>query len=193
VGEYSKAFLNRFPDARVFLFEPSIPHLERARAALPAGARIFDVALSERDGSATLYKDAKITGLASLTKRNLDHLGISMQLSEPVQCRTLDGIMDEEKIEYVDLLKIDVEGHELDVLKGGRRALESRRIGLVQFEFGGCNLDTRVVLRDFFQFLQPLGFTLHLIRPFGDLAPLPRYQEAYEQYQTTNYLAVRSG
>ena len=44
--------------------------------------------------------------------------------------------MAQHKLETIDLLKIDVEGHELDVLKGATLlALHGNRIGFVQFEF----------------------------------------------------------
>jgi hypothetical protein len=52
------------------------------------------------------------------------------------ECRvqTLDGFCHENAIERIDLLKIDVEGGELDVLRGSRQMLEQRRIGLVYVE-----------------------------------------------------------
>jgi FkbM family methyltransferase len=165
--------------------------MARARASLPSTIRFFHVALSNRNGTATLYKDAEITGLASLTKRDLDCRGIKMSLTETVQCRTLDNVVEEENVEHIDLLKIDVEGHELDVLKGECESFDAGKISLVQFEFGGCNLDTRTTMSDFFRFFQPLGYTLHLVRPVGGIAPLPRYDEIFEQYQTTNYLAIK--
>lgn len=191
LGAYSKAFLSRFPDGKVFLFEPSAVHVAQARASLPAQVRFFTIALSDRDGAATLYKDAEVTGLASLTKRDLAHRDIQMDLSETIACRTLDGVVAEEKIDRIDLLKIDVEGHELDVLRGGQTSFARGLIGVVQFEFGGCNLDTRTTLHDFFRFFAPLGYALYLVRPTGGLVALGAYRELYEQYQTTNYVAMR--
>lgn len=52
-----------------------------------------------------------------------------------------------------------VEGHELDVLAGAEEALKS--VQLVQFEFGGCNIDTRTYFQDFFYFFQQHGFAIH--------------------------------
>ncbi|MGC9954234.1 MAG: FkbM family methyltransferase [Rhizomicrobium sp.] len=191
VGEYSRAFLDRFPKGGAFLFEPSGAHMQRARQNLPKGVQFYQVALSDTDKIATLYKDEEISGLASLTKRRLDHIDIRMDMTEEIRCRTLDSVVEEANIGHIDLLKIDVEGHELDVLRGAMKTLERGQIDLVQFEFGGCNLDTRTTLKDYFYFFQSLGYTLHLIRPFGDPVALPEYGEVYEQYRTTNYLAMR--
>lgn len=192
VGEYSKLFLRRFPKGNSVLFEPSAAHMEIARKALPDRVKFFNVALSEREGSATLYKDRQISGLASLTKRNLEFRDLRLDIAETVTLRTLDSVVEEIEVDRIDLLKIDVEGHELDVLKGAEKTLAAQRIGMVQFEFGGCNLDTRTTMADFFRFFQARGYVLHIIRPGGDVAALSRYCEAYEQYQTANYLAKRT-
>ena len=144
-------------------------------------------------GRPTLYKNAEVTGLASLTRRDLEWRNIRMDLTESVQCRALDSIVADEHVDFVDLLKIDVEGHELDVLNGARDTIASGRVRLVQFEFGGRNIDTKTHLRDFFRVFEELRYSLYLVRPHGKLAPLPEFREIYEQYTTTNYLAVRPG
>ena len=47
-------------------------------------------------------------------------------------------------------MKIDVEGHELDVLKGFGELI--KKVRLIQFEFGGTNIDSKTYLRDFWEF-----------------------------------------
>ena len=49
-----------------------------------------------------------------------------------VKTNTLDNFCRSKKIKKIDLLKIDVEGSELDVLKGGKNILRS--VKLVQLE-----------------------------------------------------------
>jgi FkbM family methyltransferase len=191
IGDYTTAFLKTFPNGRSFFFEPSSVHMAVAQRNLTGNVQFFEVALARSEGRAALYKNAEISGLASLTKRRLDHFGIRMDRSEAVQCRTLDHIVEETAIKRIDLLKIDVEGHELDVLNSGRRSLERGLVHMIQFEFGGCNLDTRTTLQDFFYFFRDFGYAIHLIKPSEGLVPLGGYQEIYEQYVTTNYLAVK--
>jgi FkbM family methyltransferase len=191
IGGYTEAFLRRFARGRSLLIEPSPAHIAEARRRLaqrPVEYRQY--ALSDTAGHATLYKTAVISGLASLAKRDLRHVGKEMVIEETVETRTLDDVVAAEGIARIDLLKLDVEGFELAVLRGGLRTIETAT-DLVQFEFGGCNLDTRTTLRDFFNLFGDLGFTLHVVRPRGDLVPLPRYREIYEQYRTTNFVAIR--
>jgi hypothetical protein len=62
----------------------------------------------------------------------------------------LDSILGSMGIREVDWLKIDAEGHELRVLRGAMRTLESRRIRLIVEAEG----------RDAEEFLRPLGFRM---------------------------------
>lgn len=68
--------------------------------------------------------------------------------------------------------------------------LAEKRIRAVQFEFGGTNIDTRTFFKDFFSLFTELGYAIHIIRPGGRLYRLARYREFYEQFRTTNYIAV---
>jgi FkbM family methyltransferase len=54
-----------------------------------------------------------------------------MERSEKVRIETIDGYCGERGIERIDLLKLDVEGHELDVLNGGVEMFRKSAIGMV--------------------------------------------------------------
>jgi len=87
-------------------------------------------------------------------------------------------------------VKLDIEGHELAALKGFGRALNVTRA--LQFEFGGCNIDTRTYFQDFWYFFRDQHFDLYRITPFG-AERIRRYKERDEFFKTTNYIAVRRG
>lgn len=187
-GGYTKEFIAHFPRGVAHVFEPSAAHFEATTKALGGSAVLHNVALAGEPGEATLYKDAPMSGLASLTKRNLAHRGITMDAAETVKISTVDAMIAEAGLDRVDLLKVDVEGHELDVLRGAEQAMRGGMIGLVQFEFGGANLDTRTNLRDFFDYFDAFSYSISVITP-SRIQPIRRYREALEQYVTTNYLA----
>jgi FkbM family methyltransferase len=195
VGDYTAAFLRAHPRGQSFVFEPSADHfhlLTNSLGGLP-NVKLNQFALGSRDAQLPLYKSGSICGVASLTKRRLDHFGYAMDIAETVSVRRLDDVANESAVQVIDLLKIDVEGHELDVLRGAMDMLRSSRIRLVQFEFGGCNLDTRTTLQDFFYFFKEVGFTLGIVQPGGTVQRLSTYNEFFEQYRTTNYLAAPFG
>ena len=192
LGQYTEAFLQAHPDGRVFVFEPSTSHFAvlNERLGNRDNITLVNSGLSDRPGELPLYKHDDISGLASLTKRRLDHFNIAMNKVEVVKLETLDSAMRDQAVASIDLLKIDVEGHELDVLKGATQAFQNNRIKLVQFEFGGCNLDTRTTLQDFFYFFKRYGFAIGLVQPSGNVYWLPTYDEFFEQYRTTNFVAA---
>jgi FkbM family methyltransferase len=148
--------------------------------------------LGEKAGDFTLYSDAPGSGLASLSKRRLDHFGLNFNHSEIVRVETLDQYCELNQIHHIDLLKLDVEGHELDVLKGGRKMFDKKAIDIVAFEFGGCNIDTHSYFQDFWYLFQELGLGfIYRITPTGYLFPITNYMEIYERFRTTNFVAAK--
>lgn len=194
-GEYTRSWLNHFPSGRACLFEPSREHFDLLAEGLrdDASVVLFPVGLSDQPGQQSLYKDQAVSGLASLTQRRLGHFGISLDLVETVTLRTLDSVVEQQSIHTIDLLKLDVEGHELAVLRGAASAMERKVIRLVQFEFGGSNLDTRTNLQDFFYFFDGYGFELGVVHPSRKVVKLNSYDEFFEHYRTTNYIAAPRG
>jgi FkbM family methyltransferase len=148
------------------------------------------LALGKRAATAELWKIPGRPGLNSLTKRRLDHFQVEMTEKDSVEVVTLDEYAARHNLEHIDFMKLDVEGHELDVLKGSEALLSRRAIRCIQFEFGGCNIDTRTFFQDFWYLLGVnYGFRLYRIAPLG-IIPVTRYTEADEVFLTTNYIAV---
>ena len=149
--------------------------------------------LGKVSGEFELFYNEIGSGLASLYKRRLDHLGIEFKYSETVTIQSIDDYCINQGVESIDLLKLDVEGNELDVLMGAVNMLAERRIRMVSFEFGGCNIDSRTYLQDFWYFFQEQGMkNLFRITPSGHLIAIPHYNEVYEQFRTTNFLVLQS-
>jgi hypothetical protein len=146
--------------------------------------------LGRENGIHELFYDKVGSGLASLSKRRLDHFDIQFEESEQVNIQTLDAYCDSRAIDGIDLLKIDVEGHELGVLTGCSEMLGKQKIKMISFEFGGGNIDTRTFFQDFWYFFQQHGLKIFRILPSGHLLPISNYRENYEQFRTTNYFVL---
>ena len=178
----------------VHAFEPNAHSFESLRRVTSgfSNVKLNNCALGNEVGTAQLYFDAPGSGLASLSKRRLDHFGIPFHLSESITIDTVDRYCERNSIAAIDLLKLDVEGHELDVLRGATRMLSSGNVAMISFEFGGCNIDSRTYFQDFFYFFREHGMNnIHRITPSGFLVPLHGYRELYEQFRTTNFLVTR--
>lgn len=164
--------------AEVYAFEPSPVAAQQIRGA----ESIFHYALSDAEGTAELHDDIRGSGMSSLHDRP------GLLPSIRVQTRTLDDVCSEMGIAHVDLFKIDVEGHELRVLKGARRMLADGAVDAVQFEFGGACVDSRTFLRDFYRLLGD-AYQIHRVTPRG-IYPV-EYSERDEVFVSSNFLAVR--
>jgi hypothetical protein len=103
------------------------------------------------------------------------------------QMTTVDKFCKEKGVDRIDLLKIDTEGCELQVLKGAQEMLSGGYIKVIQFEFGECNVFSRVFLRDFYEVLA--GFRLFRLDS-ERLVPLPAYEPTNEIFRFQNIIAI---
>lgn len=176
--------------ARIYCFEPSRKAFEMLHSNLSKHDNVFlyNFGFGDKEEELTLYSDHEGSGLASVYKRRLDHHGITVRHEEKVSIMTLDGFCSDAGIEHIDFLKVDVEGHELKVLLGGRSLISSGLIDFIQFEFGGCNIDSRTYFQDYFYLLNERYRIFRILR--DGLYSIDQYREYCEVFTTTNYLAV---
>lgn len=189
-GEYARLVIAEKPDVSLHCLEPSIDAVRDLKLNVPSTVRIHEIALSSSKGNRELY-GLHGTGLASLHQRRLDHFEIALSGERMVETTTLDDFCSEESIAVIHLLKLDVEGHELEALKGASNLLKERSIHVIQFEFGGTCIDSRVYFQDFWYLLHD-SYDIHRLLP-ADLAPIKRYGEWMEQFAPTNYVATLKG
>jgi hypothetical protein len=71
----------------------------------------------------------------------------------------------------------------------GRGGLAELKI--VQFEFGGSNIDTRTFFQDYWYLFTDLNFAIFRISPKG-LIRINAYAETDETFSTTNYIAIKN-
>ena len=191
-GNWTHELKHEIPSAKIVIFEPSNEAFKslEARFAKINDVKLINIALGNANKVATLFADKSASGLASLTKRRVDHFGIDFSYEEEIMVSTLDSWLSTDGNGVIpNVLKMDVEGHELDVLEGATKTLEN--IEIVQFEFGGSNIDTRTYFQDFWYFFKEKGFELHRLTPRGPTL-LNNYSENDEVFRPTNYIAVRN-
>ena len=98
-------------------------------------------AVSSKTTKGELYSDSSTTSsLASLHQRQESYFKNNKFTSFAVDTITIDEIISEYNLEYIDFIKIDIEGHELEALKGAAKSLASGMIKALAFEFGSENL-----------------------------------------------------
>jgi FkbM family methyltransferase len=159
---------------RVFSIEPDVCNRARlvdhlAMNNLERIAQVVPFAVSDTECFLPL-------GSPSIENSGMSRLGVGDLL---VECKTLDGLIDELDIHRFDVLKIDVEGYEAQVLRGGRRSIETFHPTIVS-EVNDEEVLTVLV--------HELGYDVYLVSddhqvfPGDDLALLRRHGQALNIY-----------
>jgi len=186
-GQWASACLKELPDASMHCFELVPVTYQRLVETLGDTKNCVLNCLGLSD-AATQHDVTYYPGEDSGSGINTVPWGLP---SQTVRCSTVrgDSYCAEKKIASIDLLKIDVEGHEMSVLRGFSGLLETGKIGAIQFEYGHTWLPSRSQLRDAYEMLSPLGFKIGRIFPkgimFSDYSMLRD-----EHFRMGNYAAI---
>lgn len=197
VGDYTRLVKQHLPNAKVYAFEPSretYHHLVHSFKDTNAnGIKSFNFGFSDEAKTVELYSytvEGEEQSLLSSIDQRLPTQVLHVETvgSESIEVQTIDGFCLDHKIERIDFLKLDVEGHELAVLRGATRMLAEELIAIIQFEFGPANIYSRTFFYDFWTLLAH-RFRIYRIVPNG-IVPLDYYGEHLEIFLTTNFLAI---
>lgn len=193
-GSYAIALLEIFKDfnIQIHAFEPSKDTFKLLETELGGIKSMIlnSVGCGKEQGVLKIYSTTDSTsGWASLYDRKLDHHGAKMQEIGEVEIVSIDSYCKNKNITHIHFLKLDIEGHELPALEGASDMLQNTAIDYIQFEFGGCNIDSRTYFQDFFYLLEK-KYQLYRIVKDG-LYPISQYSEVQEIFMNINYLAIR--
>ena len=193
VGEFSRLLRSQFPSARILAFEPVSATFDRLRKNMEGlDVRCLNFGLGATEETVPIYLSsrAELNPLASLYPAVAKSIHrFPETVAETIRIRTLDAVAAEENTDFIDLLKVDAEGHEFAVLQGGLGLIRSNRVGAVLFEFNEMNAVSKVFLRDFYETLA--GYRFYRLDS-RRLIPLGGYQPRNEIFQFQNILAVHS-
>ncbi len=186
-GEYINVALRVLGDRlNVYSFEPQSASFNKlqTRFGNRPGVKLKKAAVGRTSGTLDLFFDRDDETTASLHRSR-----IAVQTRcEKVEVTTVDATCRDEGIDRIDFLKIDTEGHEMDVLLGASGMIEAGLIGAVQFEFGDTFLHTPFHLVDLWDLLSP-RYTIYRILRHG-LVKVPQYTCDLEIYKIVNFLCI---
>lgn len=133
IGAIALPICKERPDATVICVEASPFVTKYLKSNLNSNrivnARIIEGVLSDKAGEKIdFYFPDRQFGKGAVT--NLFHAE-----SLPIDSVTIDELIEKEKIDKVNLIKMDIEGYEYFALKGGSRLLEGDEAPPILFEF----------------------------------------------------------
>ncbi|MEM8642492.1 MAG: FkbM family methyltransferase [Cyanobacteria bacterium P01_G01_bin.54] len=154
-GQSAIRFANAFKSAQIFSFEPvssnfqilsskcaSNPKIELIKKGIGKETGRFTIGLADCPGQHSLL-------LSDLSNRR-----------ETIDVITIDDVIREYKLEKIDLLKIDVEGLEMEVLEGAESTLENNKIRFIYAEciFEPNSLSPHTLFPELCNYLKQFNF-----------------------------------
>ena len=151
-----------------------------------------NAALSDVRGTTSMFVDISnpLAGTNSLAQRNAQVYGLYQNKIEGIQLITGDDFCSENGINHIDFVKIDTEGHECAVIRGFAKMISQRKIDVIQFEYGGCWIDSKSYLLEMFDLLSPCGYSICRLHP-DSLEIFAEYDQRQETFEFANYVAVK--
>ena len=172
VGTWTLLAKAVIPDAEIHAFEPMVEHC-RAFAANTAripGVLLHPTALGAEAKSATLhvtdFSDA--SSILPLADSGRSEFGVHETEQRPISISTLDHWRESHDLPPPDLIKLDVQGYEANVLKGGPECLRCATAVIVEVSFVAFYRN-QSLFADIVGLLGSYGFDLHA---FGMNTPL---------------------
>jgi FkbM family methyltransferase len=188
VGEWAAAALrsmNRTQRLHCFEVVPSVRSILHNHLAPWQNCVIInDFGLGASNGAVTFNFDKNVNTITSkfpLVYKNSDQIQLSARITKG------DSYISERAVTDIAMLKIDVEGMELDVLQGFEASFTRKIIKAVQFEHGPSHVLSAHTLYAFIEFFKQFEFKVFEVFP-QRLIPVT-YNFSKENYDGRNYMA----
>jgi FkbM family methyltransferase len=191
-GDWSKVALQTFPTSEIHAFEvvpATFMELERSVGHEEA-MTLNSCGLSNREGTLAMHVDPRFPVLATSVPGFSQRFHGYDPATAQLPVTTGDAYCVKKGIEHIGFLKIDVEGHEPNVLKGFEGMLGRGSIDIIQFEYGYINIDTGFLLKHFHEYLE--AFDMRVGKIFPNHVEFREYRHLHEDFYGPNFLAVHS-
>lgn len=132
LGQTIKKMSNNYKEATIFAFEPSKKCFESLKSDFKSNKIILhNLAIGSVCGSLE-FNEYSWSALNSILKRAYGTAEINQTYF--VEVLTIDAFCSANNIKYINFLKTDTEGYELNVLKGASSMMQQNRIQFVYVE-----------------------------------------------------------
>ncbi len=187
-GKWSQALLTFHKNIFLDAFEPSKKRYSQIlMKELPI--RAFNFAFGDKNEEVMLHHGV-VGGSNSI---HLSKYEPSNNSAEKIFVLPIDEWCSKENIHHIDYLKIDVDGHELSVIKGAEGLLKRGAINFIQFEYGPNYIDAGIMLKDIFEFIQSRNFNYTLFKVYPQhIEKVERYHYKHENFDLSTWLIVKS-
>ncbi len=172
-GAYAYALYKLGANIRIFEPNKDCALILSAWAKNKMGVEVHQLALSNKKGSATLNVPVDSSGVVHDSSASLDKKNFKDTIQQEVNICTLD----EFNLKEIKLIKIDVEGHEFNVIEGAINTIKLQKPALL-IEIEKRHLDRP--FEETFNLLERLGYKTFFMK-HGVLQPFENFNVSLDQ------------
>ncbi len=168
VGLMTLQFSKLVPNGKVYSFEPTFYALERLKKnlslnqELSKNVEVINSFVSEKSSNnpeIIAFSSWKVDGKRGENDHPV-HLG-TPKGTDGVKSISLDDFTEQKKLEKIDFIKIDTDGHEYEVFKGAKKAISKYRPKII-FEIGLYVMEEKnISFEYYFNYFKDLNYTLY--------------------------------
>ncbi len=162
-GEALRVYADLMNPKSCFGFEPCYDSYKKAlkntSSIKPCGAKIFNMAVGDQNCPAFLNQ-------YSHPKRHsiLERVGEKSEIQAPVMMTRLDDWAKKEGVEFLDFVKIDTQGFDLNVIQGMGNLIYTVKILIMEMMFDSLEYKNVPTFFDSFSYLDKLGLFFYCFR-----------------------------
>jgi FkbM family methyltransferase len=187
-GDYAEHILAYNKKISLYCFEPDTATYKKLKETVGNRVVTENVALADASGVKDMFINTDAPELNSF--HDMEQKGYAME-KVTVKVDTLDQYCSRNNIQHIDLLKVDTEGHELFVFRGGKELFKNKAVELIQFEFGNASIYSKVFFRDVFDFFVSNGYVVYKVMP--QRLEKVVYGPECEKVMYANFIALKEG
>jgi len=192
IGNWGRKAAHLCPTATIYCFEPVPLTFEKLNAMVQTEHIANIKAVMKGLYSKTTNIQINQFGSSDEHASLYDVKGAGYKPSEGILIDLISGdkFLRDEKLDFVDFVKLDIEGAEMDALHGLSESIKNRKIRMVQFEYGYINITTKNLLLDFYEFFEKYGYDLGKLYP--KQVEFRKYSYKDEDFIGPNFIAIRN-
>lgn len=166
LGYVANSYHSVFPNAKIYCFEPFPASFDKLLQNMRgnSGVSCHNIAFSDKPGKSEINsnKFAPTNSLLETDSQCSDywnHSKFETVTKEKITINTVDKFCEENGVDYIDIMKIDVQGMEFSVLEGARKMLDAQKISIIYFEvITAPTYVNQHHLKDYFNLLDSVGY-----------------------------------
>jgi FkbM family methyltransferase len=191
-GNWTEIALTADPHLVVHCFEPTSRRFKiLVERNFGERAVLNNFGLGDKPAQTKIYYNAS-GGSNSLYPQRYNGQSYSEPDVETVTISTIDSYCREHGIEYVDFIKMDIEGYEMAAIRGAEQMLRAGNVGVIQFEYSYVFLDAGTSLMQLMKYMRELNpaYEFHKIYPDG-IRPIRTYEHTLDNFKTQNWALIK--